>query len=139
MQTFLPYPSFSASAKCLDRMRLGKQRVEAWQIYQALENETSEWRNHPAVKMWRGYEGALLLYGSSICKEWKNRGYKDVMLSWFENELSVHNSHYYIPSFIGDEAFHASHRSNLLRKYPEWYSQFGWAEPNNLIYVWPVP
>lgn len=32
MNTFLPYPSFDESAKCLDYKRLGKQRVEAKQI-----------------------------------------------------------------------------------------------------------
>lgn len=34
---------------------------------------------------------------------------------------------------------HASHRSNLLRKEPEHYTQFGWTEPPDLAYVWPVP
>jgi hypothetical protein len=42
------------------------------------------------------------------------------------------------PPWLGDEAFHASHRSNLLRKNPEWYGQFGWTEPDDLPYVWPV-
>ena len=30
----MPYPDFQKSAKVLDRQRLGKQRVEAWQILQ---------------------------------------------------------------------------------------------------------
>lgn len=34
MQTFLPYPDFARSAACLDRQRLGKQRLEAFQILQ---------------------------------------------------------------------------------------------------------
>ena len=37
MQTFLPYKSFEKSAKCLDYKRLGKQRIETWQIYSALK------------------------------------------------------------------------------------------------------
>ena len=32
MQTFLPFPDFQQSAAVLDRVRLGKQRVEALQI-----------------------------------------------------------------------------------------------------------
>ena len=32
MQTFLPYSSFTESAKILDWRRLGKQRVEGMQI-----------------------------------------------------------------------------------------------------------
>jgi hypothetical protein len=31
VNTFLPFPSFEASARCLDNKRLGKQRVEAYQ------------------------------------------------------------------------------------------------------------
>lgn len=34
MQTFLCYPDFNKSAQVLDYRRLGKQRVEAWQILQ---------------------------------------------------------------------------------------------------------
>ena len=32
MQTFLPHRDFEQSAKCLDMKRLGKQRVEAYQL-----------------------------------------------------------------------------------------------------------
>jgi hypothetical protein len=32
MQTFLPYASFEETAHILDYRRLGKQRVEGWQI-----------------------------------------------------------------------------------------------------------
>ena len=35
MQTFLPYPDFARSARCLDNRRLGKQRVESYQILRA--------------------------------------------------------------------------------------------------------
>ena len=53
MQTFLPHRNFQKTAKSLDRQRLGKQRVETWQILQAITNLSYEWQNHPAVKMWR--------------------------------------------------------------------------------------
>ena len=64
MQTFLPYPNLSKSLKTLDRQRLGKQRVEAFQILNILLERTDRkgWKNHPAVKMWSGYENALKLY-----------------------------------------------------------------------------
>ena len=39
MQTFLPYASFEESAKVLDRQRLGKQRVECLQIFNALAGD----------------------------------------------------------------------------------------------------
>ena len=44
MQTFLPYPDFKKSAKCLDYKRLGKQRCESWQIYLALTKENYGWK-----------------------------------------------------------------------------------------------
>ena len=59
MQTFLPYPDFQKTAQCLDNKRLGKQRVEARQIISTLEGKSNGWRNHPAVKMWKGYEDCL--------------------------------------------------------------------------------
>jgi hypothetical protein len=41
-----------------------------------------------------------------------------------------------MPDWYENEEFHASHRSNLLRKNKEYYSQFGWKEKDNLSYVW---
>lgn len=77
MQTFLPSTSFEQSAKWLDNLRLSKQRVEVLQILKALTDPEYGWQNHPAVKMWRGYEWELCAYGVTICNEWVNRGYKD--------------------------------------------------------------
>ena len=137
MQTFLPYSSFTDSAKVLDRARLGKQRVEAYQILRTLRGETSGWQNHPAVLMWNGYENSLITYGCVMCIEWKSRGYKDSLHSKF----LLHSEEYQgllRPFWMGDQDFHASHRSNLLRKDPQWYGQFGWNEPSDLPYVWPV-
>lgn len=135
MQTFLPYADFIKTAKCLDYRRLGKQRVEAWQIYQALTKENYGWKHHPIVKMWQGYEQALLRYGMSICEEWRARGYKDTMLDKFINNYNIEKDIGY-PSWFGKKSFHASHRSNLLRKDKVYYSKFDWKEQDNLPYVW---
>ena len=142
MQTFLPYPDYVASAKCLDYRRLGKQRVECLQLLKAL-TDGGAWSNHPAAKMWQGYELQLVDYALVIIAEWRNRGYKDtcydkvVALSdaaWPKPSLSD----YIPPPWLGDEAFHAAHRSNLLRKDPTYYGRFGWTEPDDLPYIWPV-
>lgn len=137
MQTFLPHRSFAESAKTLDRKRLGKQRVEAWQIVRALRGETKGWRNHPATKMWEGYVGALCVYGMLVCQEWSRRGYKDSLYGRFVSLLVDPDLPLDWPPWIGEEAFHASHRSNLLRKDPAHYAQFGWKESADLPYVWP--
>lgn len=133
MQTFLPLNSFRDSAAVLDRARLGKQRVEAYQIRRTLASETSGWRNHPAVRMWQGYETALAFYQLVIMQEWENRGYHNIKLL-----KPIIPGPVRYPPFMGDPAFHASHRSNLLRKNPEHYRRFGWTEPDDLPYVWPV-
>lgn len=148
MQTFLPYPSFRESARCLDYRRLGKQRVECKQLLLALgvpvgehQPKRSSWVNHPAARMWRRHELSLAHYGEVICREWIERGYNDTLLSQFKATyawLSDRCLGLAYPSWIGYDAFHASHRSNLLRKDRAWYSQFGWQEPADLEYVWPV-
>ena len=84
MQTFLPYPCFIESAKCLDFRRLGKQRVESKQLLNALEIRKSGiakggWVNHPATVMWEGYEDALKHYMNIMIIEWRLRKYKNTM------------------------------------------------------------
>lgn len=130
MQTFLPYASFELSAAALDWKRLGKQRVEAKQILNALSGKSQGWVNHPATRMWRGYEPALRAYLRTCILEWISRGYQNTM------ELPPLEP-YAVPPWFGDPAFHASHRSNLLRKDFEYYSKHGWQEPADLPYVWP--
>jgi hypothetical protein len=135
MQTFLPYPHFAESAKTLDYRRLGKQRVEVLQLLKALR-EGGGWSNHPAAKMWRGYEDALVYYGAVMCREWLNRGYKDTCLDKIQSFAT--KSVITEPPWLGGSDFHAAHRSNLLRKDPVHYGQFGWTEPNDLPYIWPI-
>lgn len=137
MQTFLPYSSFVASAKSLDRQRLGKQRVEAYQILRALRGESKGWVNHPATRMWRGYERALIHYTTVMCNEWVARGYKDSIKDKVVPMLWDYNS-YQMPPFIGNPEFHDSHRSNLVRKLPEYYGPKFPNVPADLPYIWPV-
>lgn len=149
MQTFLPYPSFNASARCLDYRRLGKQRVECKQLLLALGVPVGEhspkptaWVNHPAARMWRGYEYSLVEYAIEVCWEWRRRGYNDTLLSQFKEcwwQIAWNSDRtMQPPGWLGSESLHASHRSNLLRKDREWYSRFGWSESDDLPYVWPV-
>ena len=139
MNTFLPYPNFNKSAECLDYRRLGKQRVEAWQIYETIISGRKAWSNHPATLMWKSYPEALLEYGIVMCENWISRGYKDTMLTRFLKEYNKKAVQCYeIPKWLGSRKFHASHRSNLLRKDPVHYGQFKWKESADLPYVWPV-
>ena len=136
MQTFLPYPDFGRSARALDRLRLGKQRVEVLQILRALAGESRGWRNHPAVRMWEGHERALARYGLAMIHEWVCRGYRDTcrekildLGARFPEESEED------PEWLGDAVFHASHRSALARKKPEHYP---WDPEEVPEYVWPI-
>lgn len=139
MQTFVPMGiSITDNARVLDYRRLGKQRVEAWQILNALRGGSKGWVNHPATRMWRGYEPALALYGAVMCVEWKERGYKDTMLERFFNIFSVEKN-IQLPEWLFDSNVTLSHKSNLIRKFPEHYAPLWPDVPNDLPYVWPVP
>ena len=133
MQTFLPYPDITKSVQCLDWKRLGNQRVEAKHILDILRKQRhpGRWKYHPAVKMWNKHINALALYMNACIQHWIERGYNNTMIP---HRIRGHIS---MPSWFGNPAFHASHRSNLLRKNPEWYGQFGWKEPDDMKYVWP--
>lgn len=134
MQTFLPHPDFDASARALDDRRLGKQRVEARQILNALKGWSSGWRRHPATTMWEGYEDALCRYGRAVCLEWRRRGFRDGLLEVFE----LFDGFGPGPWWLGDEAFHRAHRSNLIRKDPARYGAMWPDVPATLPYLWPT-
>jgi len=142
MQTFLPYEDFEKTARTLDRLRLGKQRVEAYQILLTnnkvlMTDEKIAWRNHPAVLMWRGYNDALCEYGITMCTEWIRRGYKDTLKERFEGMRLVHNPA--APAWLGNKAFHESHQSKLLEKNAEHYGKYFTDVKAGLPYVWPNP
>jgi hypothetical protein len=137
MQTFVPYGSdFNANAHVLDRQRLGKQRVEAWQIIRALTGQSRGWVNHPATKMWSGHIEALAQYGAVMCREWIARGYNDSLLEKFYPLLPSMQSDW--PEWLDREDVMLSHRSNLIRKRPDIYGPIWPSVAGDLPYVWPT-
>ena len=142
MQTFLPYASFAESATVLDMPRLGKQRVETLQLLRANTIPDYGWRHHPAAKMWSGYLPALVAYGVAMVDEWTARGHADTMratLLEFAPEVDgLPQNALDLPPWIGDEAFHRAHRSNLVRKDPEFYRPVFGDVPDDLPYIWPT-
>ena len=151
MQTFLPYEDFSDSARTLDDKRLGKQRVETLQVMCALAGlkadlstpaKPSAWLSHPVCKMWKGHERMLLQYQEDICSIWTlERGFKDtcfiktlkVLMCAPPTFANNHRS----PWWLGYDAFHASHRSNLRRKNPAHYDRLFPITRPDLPYLWP--
>lgn len=99
------------------------------------------WSNHPATRMWRGYEGALIVYLEMCVAEWVRRGFEDTRwaeaLRLYPDEVRKRFTAP-APPWLGDERLHSSHRAALLYKLPAHYSQFGWTETPKQDYYWPV-
>lgn len=143
MQTFLPYPSFEESAACLDPVRLGKQRVEALQLLRANTVPDYGWRHHPAAKMWAGRLPALVAYGLAMTDAWTALGHADTvrpqLLAFAPEVEGLAQEALELPWWLGDPDFHLSHRSNLVRKDPQYYRPLFGDIPDDLPYVWPKP
>lgn len=149
MQTFLPCRDFAESATLLDPRRLGKQRAETIQVLRALTVPGYGWRHHPAAAMWAGYEEALVRYGLAVCEAWLARGHVDTTAATLLNDLkagtgvgAAREQHALatageLPPWIGDRAFHDSHRSSLVRKDPAFYRPLFPDVADDLPYVWP--
>ena len=130
VNTFVPFDDPQKCAKDLDWRRLGKQRVEAYQIWRTLKGYTRGWRNHPAVKAWDGHECALAMYCNAMIHEWINRGYRNTM------EFLPHGESPEFPWWWGWMPVHMSHRAALNRKLSSYY-RYEVGEYAGWGYVWP--
>lgn len=164
VQTFLPFDDIEKSLSCLDDKRLGKQRVEAFQILHLLlklkncvpqncglscmERFSRTYSNHPAVLMWKGSEKCLQFYLLTSMNIWSTRkSKKGVNFSntkMLENVQALQVSTLPVltpedyPSWWKNEKFFASHRAMLYRKNPTHYSQFSNDSPKFDDYEWPI-
>ena len=68
-----------------------------------------------------------------MIEEWITRGYNNTMQYYDVPDTPMRR-----PFWLGDPAFHASHRAALLYKDPEYYKKLGWTEEPKIDYVWPV-
>lgn len=151
MQTFLPFPSFKDSIKVIDNKRLWKQYLEAKQLISIIErkeyNEANNiiekigYVNHPAVKMWIKHCNALKLYCNYCLIEHCNRKHEKVD----KEKLYRLKEKAIFPWWIGNKFFHLTHKSRMLHKNLEFYSeQFNLGESeikrillfNNGEYFW---
>lgn len=155
MQTFLPFKSYTNSALVLDSKRLMKQLVEVSQILRALDsdvvpnNKTGRkgWVNHPATKMWAGYERELASYGMDMSAEYMRRhpsrthkSIGSILQYWTKLRDAAPSAR---PPWMGNPFIHGSHRQALVNKDPAHYTPlFPGYQPNDLptrgVYVWPV-
>ena len=133
MQTFLPYADFNKSAEALDNRRLNKQILEGYQILKVLGNPDPRagWRNHPAVKMWRGHEFSLFGYVMQMVEVAKDRGIKTDKNE--ENLWNLHAEQFAEwgtapPEWWGNKKtmkrITTTHKANLYKKDPSYYYEF---------------
>lgn len=148
MQTFVPFTDFYQSAVVLDSKRLNKQLLEGRQIYDILSSQRTKggWINHPAVKMWRGYNTALYTYLEAVKQACDERG-----ISTEKNWSAIEHMRKWdygtginlvLPPWWGDDRVHESHRNNLFVKDPLFYAEFESAKRTTCCdrcnYFWPT-
>lgn len=152
VNVFLPYADFRKSIECLDKKRLYKQLVECIQLLSVIIQGKKGFANHPVTKMWRNHTKALSYYAQICCDVLKEKYpvFIDSVLRMEERlifdfgginkdcEDREYDPQIDNPWFVGDSAFHDSHKSSLWHKNPQEYHQF---EQFNTIksYKWPVP
>jgi hypothetical protein len=141
MQTFFPFSDAKTSLGVLDTRRLGKQRVEGYQILRTLQGYSNGWKDHPAVKMWRGYEPELLDYTLTACEIWAAKNFTDTisdkLFEEFPELVEIGHTKLVYPSWCYNQDVLDSHKAMLYHKDPAHYALFA---PYSHItaYVWPV-
>lgn len=124
MQTFLiDTETYTVTALMLDTKRLGKQRVEAYQILRAIHDPNYGWQNHPAVSMWRNYPNELYSYMQVMCTAWVDRGYVDNLYRRSMDEFPDLTYVSEKPPWITERLI-VTHRGALYRKDPVHYNHF---------------
>jgi hypothetical protein len=155
VQTFLPYISFKSTAEVLDSRRLNKQILEGYQVLNVLSSTDPKaaWRNHPAVKMWRGHEHILFEYVMCMVDEADKRGIKtDKNVSNLYALMLREGKNWGtdLPDWYKDNStmylVTTTHKANLYRKDPDYYVGFQSSVRNtnnkpcceSCSYYWPT-
>lgn len=138
MQIFLPFPDLVKSLKALDNVRLGKQRVEAFQLFLAyhkkyvLKQEKVAWTEHIVFRMLFSdnycYLDFLKHYIVLCCREYGSRK-SEKTGKYFQNTKMDENIKTYnlqltaqqienlqYPFWFGNQSFHDSHKAMLFHK-----------------------
>lgn len=134
------------TCRLLDKRRLNKQKTEAMQIINVLQNPDKKgWRNHPATLMWVGYVPALQYYYNAITNECIRRKidvttdlvkFTDEQLASIryqtideylqsvddDNDDDDDSNQIVFPWWFTWVPFIASHQVSLMRKSPEYYT-----------------
>ena len=132
MQLYLPYPDFEKSVQCLTTNHLNRVRTNCQLMAKAFL-EPSRWCYHPSFKAWKPYYKAFQYYHDCVVKEWIGRGFntKAVLFGAPKPERKD------MPWFIGNDRYHSSMRSNLIRLNFTYKERCEWVEDGKQPYLWP--
>ena len=142
VNTFMTSASLQECARNLHWKHLGKQRVEAYQLWRTLKGKgrllpdgtdgppTKGWIHHPATLAWQGHTCALAMYTNVMIQEWIDRGYKNTM------KFLPHCKNPRFPWWWGWEPMIMSHKASLHLKFPEFYT-WDVGKYSDHGYIWP--
>jgi hypothetical protein len=140
MQTWITDYDFYKSASNLDTKRLGSQIYEGIHILASLldvndklVNPKRNVKNHPAAKLWIGYEKELLFYIHEHLWFWFGKNYSSI-INYENYKILLHVLGWCSAktlNWITDNLIQ-THRSALIQKNPDHYRRI-WPDcPTNL-------
>ena len=139
MQLFMPYPDVYRSAAVLDPVRLGKQRLEAYECATAA-------RRHPCVDAWQGAHTLAAHFGLACCMRYA--GFRKRDGTPYDTERMLVKllplapgkaEHAPTPWWWGDDAVHTLYQRWLVRKDPAFYGPVFDVEPLDVAdFPWEV-
>jgi hypothetical protein len=153
MRIYTPYNSVKLNAAVLDEKTLGGQCNSSITILETLRGRSKGWQWHPGVTMWQGYEDLLVDHAVGFIKTWTAppMNHPDLWtpklakLGYFRQIDLLTKTRYVrmpkqsldMPWWWGNQMFHMSNQSALLRIEPDWYDKF-LVVPNDICDWWPL-
>ncbi len=145
MMTWMPNKSLFDSVGALELDQLAVAAVEAESLFNELVyGEPSEGMSAaplPLVRMWIGYEAALAGYVAACAVTLVGYGvsatHRALRVSQSLGQLRrSEDVPFVLPPWFEDLYVLRSHRSNLMRRWPESYAWKG--TPERMPYLWPI-
>jgi len=146
MMTWFPNMSLFDAAEALElpEMALSFDHVEVLfntLIYGPVDSPWGE-PPLPLTRMWIGYEAALAAYGAalgaSLVRHGIHVGVRHIEMANSLQDLRTHGdpAPLVMPPWLSDLDVLRSHRSNMMRRWPDRYSWKG--TPPLMPYIWPI-
>lgn len=144
MQTLLPQLGYAESTRRLTPDVLKVQIKDAWDILEKLQSRPA---TVPlSVLMWRRYERRLCIYGLNACGAWQiglgnNTGLAFTKaFSDMDAYLKDQGETAAPPPWNDDIDIRRSHRSNLIRRFPNSNYAEQWPKtPERMPYLYGIP